>query len=310
MSEPMELQPGITRRALLAGGASAALLAGTGANAAQKFFREDIREAGLVGTLFLPAEPIGLPAVVSLTGALGGLWEAAAKALAIAGFPALALATHNCDGRPPRMRLLPVEYVTTAAGWLRQRVRPADDAVVLRGWSRGGELALLAASLDPAIRAVLAYAPRCYVGREQDRPNNFNDPAVVAAFTWRGLPVEGVPLPPAMRADAGRPTLEDLHGIAVERIAGPVMLVSGDSDTGLAGTTARSGCNQAMRRLELFHSPHRRIHEHYPDAGHSIAGPPPFAGPAEEGGSVAGDAAAVAASWPISLDFLRMAGQA
>ncbi len=290
------------RRLLCAGLASAAVPRSA---SAASVLREDVRTAGLVGTLFIPPRPTGLPAVVSLAGAMGGLWEAPAKALADAGFPALALATHNYENRPPRLHLLPVEYVLSAVAWLRARARPAKGLVALRGWSRGGELALLAASLSPDVNAVIAYAPRCYVGREQDKPNNFIDPNAAAAFTWRGAPVDGVPLPERMRADPQHPSFEDLHGIAVEAIAGPVMLVSGQADTGLAGTTPVFSCTQAMRRLQLFASPYRRLHLNYPDAGHTIAGPPPFAGPAEDGGSIEGDAAAIAASWPRALDFLR-----
>jgi len=292
------------RRSLLAG-CTATIFVGRAASAAAKFHREDVTEAGLVGTLFLPVEPTGLPGVVCLTGAMGGLWEAPARALAMDGFPALALATHNYQGRPPTLRLLPVEYVVTAVAWLRHRAAPHADLVAVRGWSRGGELALLAASLTPAINAVIGYAPRCYVAREQNKQNNFADPSAAAAFTWLGQPVDGVPLPEAMRVDRNKPSFEELHGIAVERIAGPIMLVSGQADVGIAGTTAEFSCAQAMRRLDLFKSPHRHVHYSYPDAGHSIAGPPPFTGPAEEGGTTAGDAAAISDSWPRALEFLR-----
>ena len=296
----------LSRRALLGGGVAAAAGATAYALSGDAPIRRiEVREAGLVGTLFLPGRLTGRPAVVSLAGAMGGLFEAPAEALAKAGFPALALATHNAESRPAKLRLQPVEYVIDGVEWLRRQVKPNGDLVALRGWSRGGELALLAASLSPSVNAVLAYAPRCYVGREQDKPNNFNDPDAVSAFAWQGQPVEGVPLPEEMRINRLKPSLEDLHGIAVERIAGPVMFVSGSADTGLSGTTADFSCDRAMRRLELFKSPWRRVHDHYPDAGHDIAVPPPYAGSAEGGGTVAGNTAAVAASWPGALAFLR-----
>ena len=302
----MLLQSKSTRRAFMLG-VPAALAAGTALCSAPPapVQRIPVREAGLVGTLFLPNEPTRMPAVVSLAGAMGGLWEQPAEALAQAGVPALALATHNAEGRPPKMSLLPIEYVIGGVEWLRARVKPTNGRVVLRGWSRGGELALTAASLSPAVNAVIAYAPRCYVGREQDKPNNFNDPNAAAAFTWNGRPVEGVPLPEEMRIDRTKPSLEDWHGIAVDRIAGPIMLISGSADTGLAGTTPDFSCDMAMRRLELYKSPWPRIHEHYPDAGHAIAGPPPYEGPTDGGGTIAGNTAAVAASWPHALQFLR-----
>lgn len=297
---------GIDRRRFLV--ATAALFGASGAAAARTSGRSvdriELRRQGIVGTLFVPSDAAENPAVVSLAGAMGGLWEAPARALAEAGFAALALATHGFPGLPPRLSRVPIEPVEAAIDYVRRRVRPRGGLVALRGWSRGGELALLTASLVPAVAAVVAYAPRCYVALEHGRPNNFGDPDAAPAWTRGGLPLEGTPLPAAMRADPDHPTLEDLHGIAVERIAGPVMLVSGAADTGLAGTTASRGCRSVMRRLDLFGVPHRRVHLDFPEAGHDIAEPPPFRGPASEGGGFPGDAAAVARSWPASLDFL------
>ena len=264
-----------------------------------------VRENGIVGTLFLPPRPSDRPAVLSLTGAMGGLWEAPAEALAREGFATLALATHNFANLPQRLRLLPLDTIARAVDWLRMRVAPRNDMVAVRGWSRGGEAALLLASLTDTVNAVIAYAPRCYVGREQDKPNNFNDPNAAAAWTWQGAPALGTALPFEMLADRAHQSLEDMFGIAVERIKGPVMLVSGAADTGLAGTTAQFGCETVMRRLGLFKSPYRRAHWSYPDAGHTIAGPPPFVGPAEDGGTLAGDHRAVADSWPRAVQFLN-----
>lgn len=297
----------LSRRALLAGGAVALAV-----GAARELSDDPpvqpiaIREAGLVGTLFLPRRASANPAIVSLGGAAGGVWEAPARALAEAGFPTLALATHNAPGRPAKLRLIPVEYVIEAVEWLRSRVGNARTPVVVRGWSRGGELALLAASLSPAIAGAIAYSCRTYVALEQDNPNGFGDPATLAAFTWRGQPFGGDPLPEHMRFNRLSPCLEDLHGIAVERIAGPIMLVSGSLDTRVAGTTADFSCDQAMRRLDLFKSPRPRTHLHYPDAGHDIADPPPFVGTTEGGGSRSGNSAAVAGSWPRTLEWLHM----
>lgn len=291
----------ISRRGLLAG--VPVLAWANAAWAAPE--RERIRDGGMVATLFMPQRKKNLPAVVSLAGAEGGLWEGPAQALAEAGFPTLALATHNAPGRPARLSRIPLDYVDAAITWLRDRVQPPGGIVAVRGWSRGAEAALALASLTPNVNAVLAYAPRCYVGREQDKPNNFDDPTAAAAWTWRGADVAGVPLPPDMRPPLPKQHFEDWFGIAVERIKGPIMLISGDADTGLAGTTANRSCDYAMHRLDLTHSPIRREHLHYPNAGHDIAGPLPYAGKAVGGGTIAGNTAAIADSWPRSIAFLR-----
>jgi dienelactone hydrolase len=285
----------------------AALAAGAGRTAAGGAPRVELREDGLIGTLFLPPRPADAPAVVCLTGALGGLWEVPAEALAAAGFAALALATHNVPGLPEHLAELPLDNVERAVAWLRKRARPQRDCVMLRGWSRGGKLARLLGSLSPAVNGVLAYASRTYVGLEHGKPNNIIDPTARPAWLWRGAPAQGVALQPAQFSDPVHPSNEDWQDIAVERIRGPIMLVSGAADTGLAGTTATSGCDQAMRRLELFGVKYPHEHLDYPDAGHDIAEPPPYAGTAEGGGTPAGNAAAIADSWPRSLAFLRRA---
>ena len=292
----------IGRRGMLA---TAAATIGRAAWGAGQVRRIPVREAGLVGTFFAPLVDTGMPSVVSLTGAMGGIWEAPAMALAAEGVPTLALATHSAEGRPERLRLLPIEYVLGAVDWLKRRDGDAERPVVLRGWSRGAELALLTASLCPDIAGAIAYAPRCYVGMEQNKPNNHTDPSAVAAFTWRGEWQTGTPLPAELRLNADRPTLEDLHGIAVERIAGPVLFVTGERDTGLAGTTASASAASAMRRLSSMGSKWPRWHLAYPDAGHAIAGPPNDEISDEGGGTVAGNRTAIVGSWPIALDFLR-----
>ena len=300
----------LTRRRFLAG-LPALALAGceAEANVKPELQRVPVREPNITGTLFLPASDQGKPAVLCLTGAEGGLWEDPARALAAEGFPALALATHNFVGLPPRLREIPVDDVERAANWLRRRAQPQKGFVAVRGWSRGGELALILASLSRSVNAVVAYAPRCYVALEHQKPNNFGDPTAAPAWTFAGRPVAGVPLPEEQRRDREHPTLEDLHGIAVENIPGPVLFISGDSDQGVAGTTPNFSCESAMRRLDLAGFRHRHEHLNYPNAGHNIAGPPPFTGEPLAGGTVDGIAAAVADSWKRSLAFLTEAAK-
>jgi dienelactone hydrolase len=299
----------ISRRGFLVGLPPFALVGCSAPEAREEVMRQPLRESGLVGTLFLPRHPERAPAVLCLTGAGGGLWEEPAAALAAAGFPALALATHNFPGLPPALRKLPIDTVERAVEWLKTQAKPKGDFVAVRGWSRGGELALILASLSSSVNAVVAYSPRCYVGLEHGKPNNFSDGEAAPAWTYRGAPVAATPLPQDMLVDRAHQTFEDIYGIAVERIRGPILLISGEADTGLAGTTATFGCNAVMRRLDLFDFKYRHEHLSYRDAGHNIAGPPPFRQPPENGGTMEGNIAAVADSWPRSLAFLRAAAE-
>jgi pimeloyl-ACP methyl ester carboxylesterase len=153
---------------------------------------QDVQESGLVGTLFLPETAVPTPAVICLAGAAGGIPMAPAAALAKEGFTAFALGTHAVEGRPPIIERFPLEYCFAAVAWLRETVKPASGFVAVRGHSRGGQLALLMAVLQPDdINGVLAYNPVTYVSLAPGNPYAFDDPAAPPAWTWRGRPVEG-----------------------------------------------------------------------------------------------------------------------
>jgi dienelactone hydrolase len=105
-----------------------------------------VREDGVIGTLVEPTEePRG--AVVVLGGSTGGMDETVATALAEAGFVSLALAYFGVTGLPERLAEIPVETVARGILWLRDHPSVGRLRVGLVGASKGGELALLAASL-------------------------------------------------------------------------------------------------------------------------------------------------------------------
>ena len=266
--------------------------------------RRFVRERGLVGTLFTPSGRRPYAAVLCLAGLGPGLWEPPARALAQEGFVALALATNNAEGLPPTIRAIPIEYCLSAIEWLRETANPARGLIAIRGHSRGAELALILGAMSPTVRAVLAYAPRTYVGLASPNPDSFDDPTTPPAWTWRGKPVHFEPLPKEMMSNPTDPTLEDRFGIPVERTAGPIVFVTGTADR-LIGQDPTAACRRAMRRLDLFHFAYRHEHWSYPDAGHMIGDPPPYTGPHYGGGTEAGTRYAVSDSWSRSIAFLK-----
>jgi dienelactone hydrolase len=100
--------------------------------------------------------------------------------------------------------------------------------------------------------------------------------------------------------------------IPVERIAGPVLLLSGTDDR---LWPSRELSDAALRRLESRGHPHAHEHLSFPGAGHFFFGPPyggPFPTALESGfgvfaggGTPEANATAAAASWPRVLDTLR-----
>ena len=242
--------------------------------------REDARERGLVGRLFLPSGERPHPGVIVLGGSSGGAREPLAALLASHGYAALALAYFGAEGLPPRLANIPLEYFETALGWMAAQDAVEGERCALIGFSRGAELALLLGATFARVAAVVAYAPSnvLWGGVGASGP----------AWTHHGEPLPVAPdrVPPELDAELSareplsaaawyRYNLEDEAPLAeatipVERIAGPVLLISGEDDQMWPSSLM---AERIMRRLAAhnFQWPFR--HLSYPDAGHLI-GPP------------------------------------
>lgn len=211
--------------------------------------RIEVREQGLVGTLFVPATPGPHPAVMILNGSGGGINEPRAALYASHGYLAFALAYFKAPGLSPYISNTSLEYFKKGLDWLRQTYKPLNDFVALNGQSRGGELVLLLASIYPKdVSAVVAYVPGAVVHSGQ----NAADPAVGRegpAWLLNGEPITHVwannktatwaPFdegPAPHRHDRAILTaLQDPEAVArarirVERIQAPIILLSATDD--------------------------------------------------------------------------------
>jgi dienelactone hydrolase len=246
-----------------------------------------VREEGLVGTLFVPPGAGPHPVVITLSGSGGGLSEGGAALYASHGYAGLALAYFNYEGLPDDLIAIPLEYFENAISWLQRQPRLDGDRIAVSGASRGGELVLLLGATFPAVKAVIAYVPSGIVhggiGRSGVR-------GASPAWTFRGEPVtyiqpraerispepppppKGEPIPLTPRFLRG---LEDEEAAAraeipVERINGPVLLISGKDD---AMWPSERLAEIARRRLDEHHFPHPYRHLAYEGAGHMISTP-------------------------------------
>jgi dienelactone hydrolase len=246
-----------------------------------------VREDGLVGTLFVPPGAGPHPVVITLSGSGGGLSEGGAALYASHGYAGFALAYFNYADLPDDLIEIPLEYFETAIRWLQRQPRLDGDRIAVAGTSRGGELVLLLGATFPAVKAVVAYVPSGIVhggiGRSGVR-------GASPAWTHRGEaipyiqprpeklsaepppPPKGEPIPLTPRFLRG---LEDEEAAAraeipVERINGPVLLISGKDDAMWPSTRL---AEIARRRLEQHHFPHPYRHLAYADAGHMIGTP-------------------------------------
>jgi dienelactone hydrolase len=282
---------------------------------------------GLTGVLAAPADPIG--GVVVLGGSEGGFHERDAMAFAEAGFSAVAVAYFGAPGLPAGLKEVPIETVMAAIDVLSESV--PESRIGLVGGSRGGELALLTASFDPRVSAVVSVVGSGVVTQGIDFEQGRLDRILstpTPSWTHEGKPLpyasysadkglheaiaEGAPI----RLATAFPAVEDIDldvaGIPVERIRGAVLLISA-SDDGVWPSAAYSRVAEERLSSRAHPFPHR--HVVLEGAGHLIAGPPgddqvSSKGPGpgvefEYGGEPSITTAARREAWSRTIEFLH-----
>ncbi|MGW6934710.1 acyl-CoA thioester hydrolase/BAAT C-terminal domain-containing protein [Lentzea sp. NPDC054927] len=288
--------------------------------------RQEVRENGLVGTLFAPEDDGGdLPGVIVLGGSEGGIHETDAALLAGHGFVTLALGYFGMTGLPKHLEDIPLEYFGTAIEYLSER---AGEIGVIGG-SRGGELALLVGATFPQVRAVVGIVGSGVVTQAIGPGANLLQKLSHEAASWtlkdeplpylpyyvgedlRAKIVNDEPVPLRLAFDLSDGIPEDTE-IRVENIVGGVLLISSGHDDGWPSAELSE---VALRRLKDHEHPFPYEHVVYPEAGHLIAGPPhrpatdvtyPGPGVTFSGGGVPhATAHAQANAWKRTVEFLQ-----
>jgi dienelactone hydrolase len=246
---------------------------------------QTVRRDGFDGLLYTSAavRP-GAPAVVVLGGAEGGYDAVPAAALAMAGYPALALAYFGEPGLPQCLCSIPLEYFDRAIGWLRAQPAGRGRPVVLYGASRGAEAVLLLASYLPHLAGgVIASSPTAAI-------NGADSAAPGPAWTFGGQP------------------LAPVGNIPVTRIRVPLLMGDGGQDAAWDAAAAASTIMGELRG-SADHAPVTNLY--YPGAGHYYFGFPPYfpfftnTNVTELGGSTQADALATEQFWTRMITFLN-----
>jgi dienelactone hydrolase len=286
--------------------------------------RTEINSGDTVGVVFEPDEGAN-HFVVMLGGSYGGVPEGPARRLAENGVGAFALGYFGAPGLPSALVEIPVESLQRGIELFSERYA-RGRSVGLLGFSKGAELALvLGAQLGAAIGAIVAVAPSHAVwfglkppGPDPDRRSTKSSwslrgaplpflacpPVVMPAFSERGLRTD-------VFFDLSRhePGQINAARIAVERSAGPLLLLSGDDDH---QWPAAAMANEIVRRMEKNGRAGDVTSVLYPGAGHAffvqqfMPPPGPGARPSYDlGGNDQADHHAGVDAWKQAVSFLQ-----
>lgn len=299
--------------------------------------RREIDYPGLVGTVFFPAGPGPHPVVLGLNGSNGGMPLQRSALYAANGYIAVALAFFGAPGLPDYFGATPLEYFEKALQWIKKTLQPRDEFIAVAGSSRGGELSMLLGSYFPEhIRAVIGFVPSAVVNGIQ-QAGAPGEPRDAPAWTFEGNPIPNLwrDNPDADVAGYSRPEIPgtpirqsrvfmtalrnkeflEKARIPVERINGPVLMVTGGDD----------GCwpsslfaNMIKERLEKSGHPWPVTHLCREKAGHMFSFPyvpveqtvgvSPRSGMLmDRGGTIPENAAFHKEIWPKVMEFLREA---
>jgi dienelactone hydrolase len=288
--------------------------------------RKPLINEGLVGTYFYPKNQPRSAGIIILGGSHGGLNETTARVLASHGYATFALAYFGMKGLPDKLEQIPLEYFEKALQWFKSQPEVDENHIGLIGNSRGGELALVLASLFPtAFQAIAAYVPShvmfaglpnqdvpawVYKGKPLAPPLKVQPPFHITGGKDRSSPVATAPLFYQLFQKQSAWASSE---IPVENIQGALLLISGEDDKMWPSYFSSDYIKQKVKK----HNANRICeHLHYPDAGHFISLPflpttcNQYFHPVAQlwmtvGGTAKDDAFAAKDSWQKVKDFFQ-----
>lgn len=287
----------------------------------------------VVGSLFLPCSSNPCPGLLLLGGSSGAVLEQQAALLASHGYCALALAYFGKDRLPAELTEIPLEYFGQALQWLQNQEEVLPNKLAVLGISKGAEAVLLLASTFESIKAVVSYAPSAVVyeglaGSEENQNKSS------WSYQGKSLPFLSQAPSPSLLAYEQQCLRENIPvafrsrylfsfeqrgrdeqaAIPVEKVNGPVLLISGQDDQ--MWPSEHFGF-LVEQRLKQRGFPHDVLHLTYENAGHKIGIPflptttlhqtyhPVADILCAYGGTPAGNAFASAHSWQHLFVFLE-----
>lgn len=188
------------------------------------------------------------------------------------GYPCIGVAYFKTENTPKNLSEVPLEYFEQAIDSYLERPEIKGKKLVIIGGSKGGELVLLLASKYSEIKGVIAVVPSHVVweGINADWSSSKS-----SSWSFKGKPVPYVP--DDTSSQKGFLELYELSlqqkdyvekaKIPVEKIKGPILIVSGVDDKMWPSTFMG---DEVIKRLKENNFPYWYRHDAYQSAGHSL----------------------------------------
>ena len=230
---------------------------------------QKVNSGTLVANLFLPKTEKKVPVVIAIGGSEGGISTGNANGEMIAPhcIAVLGLAYFKEKGLPATLDHIPLEYFIDAVDYLTTIPTLDPTKIGVVGGSRGAELALLLASMEPRIKSVVATTPSsvAWYGRT----------TASSAWTIKGKDIPALRLGPDGPAPAVRRfevALENQDEVkkaffAVENIRGPIFLVSAENDQVWPSYQMAMNIETYLKEHNFKHAV---VHKSYP-TGHGFS---------------------------------------
>ena len=287
---------------------------------------KEIELDGAIGQLWVPESDRDLPLIIVLGGYDAGAQYAKSSLLAARGFAVLDLTYHGRSPLPRSLERIPLEYTADAIAWAKSQPGVDGSKVGVFGTSKGAEYALVLASKYSDIKAVAGWTPSSVVWAGIGGASPFPK----SSWTYNGRDVPYIPakLTPGaiwrgIQFAMGRPVafhdsyLDGLKNkkhvaratIEVEKIAGPILLVSGSDDK---MWPAKKMSEMIVDRLEAKNFQHQVTHLNYDNVGHTFPWGQWPTGDLDSGGFIRGgeiEASHIASAeaWHSTIEFFKSA---
>jgi dienelactone hydrolase len=250
---------------------------------------EEIRKKDLVANFYYPKNKQNLPLIIMLGGSNGGIRQVDdfSKIVSSHGYAVLALGYFGMENLPKSLMRIPLEYFFNSINWAKEKQFIDTTRIVIVGFSKGGEAALLVASMRRDIKGAIAFVPSnvrwqgipngpSFIGKSSWTLNGNDLPFLKCSFSFSFFckyisNSKQIELREIFKTIfTGDKSKIEPALIEVEKINGPIILVAGKDDK---VWPSYDMCQMMKNRLDSLKFEHQIECLYYDNAGHFIFGP-------------------------------------